>query len=733
VAALRIPSAVPTAPDEAAVPADAAVLAPSAVPAAAPARAVDQRGDQRRDQRPGLESPFPEAVDPLARPTDPIGDGPDGSDDLGVLGGLSPGAVRGLDRAGLDRLAAELRRFLVETVAETGGHLGSNLGAVELTIALHRVFDSPTDRLVWDTGHQAYVHKVLTGRAGDFAHLRRAGGLSGYPNRTESAHDIVENSHASTALSYADGLARADALTSRLAGDLDGASVDADTGAPGALTGVLTGVPSAVMAERPPGRRRVVAVIGDGALTGGLAYEALSNIGTAGTAVVIILNDNGRSYSPTVSRLTTAAGEGTGRLGGAGGGSAGGIGEAGGEVPHGAPDQADRTPGSFFGALGLRYCGPVDGHDVDAVEDALRWAARCAGPVVVHVHTVKGQGYLPAETDAEKCLHDVGPFDVATGRPKLELPPPTYTEAFGTALVAEAGRRPNVVAVTAAMAGPTGLLPFARRFPDRFVDVGIAEQHAVAAAAGMAIGGLRPVVAIYSTFLNRAWDQLYYDVGLHRLPVVFCIDRAGVTGDDGPSHHGLLDLALLTKVPGMTVFAPSCYDDVAEMLRHALDITDGPVAIRWPKTAARVDGSPGHGATGRLLRYGAGRQVCLLGLGKLVGACEDAAERLADRGIDASVWDVRVASPLDDVMLDDAFDHRLVVTAEDGITDGGVGSMVAAALRRRARAGSPAPSVVTCGLPLAYLPHGKADEILAAHRLDGAGLADDALRALAAL
>ena len=689
--------------------------APSAAPAAA---AVDQRADQRGDQRGGLE-PLREAADPLARPTGRIGDGPDGSGDLSGLGGLSPAAVRSLDRAGLDRLAAELRRFLVETVAETGGHLGSNLGAVELTLALHRVFDSPTDRLVWDTGHQAYVHKVLTGRADDFAHLRRAGGLSGYPNRTESAHDIVENSHASTALSYADGLARADALSSRLAGE--------------------------PLADQPIGRRRVVAIIGDGALTGGIAYEALSNIGTAGTPVVIVLNDNGRSYSPTVSRLTTAtareeAGGGAADIAGAGDivgvrgvRGAGGVGRAGDDVPHGAPDQADRTPGSFFGALGLRYCGPVDGHDIDAVEDALRWATRCAGPVVVHAHTVKGRGYLPAETDAEKCLHDVGPFNAATGRPKLELPPPTYTEAFSTALVAEAERRPDVVAITAAMAGPTGLLPFARRFPDRFVDVGIAEQHAVAAAAGMAMGGLRPVVAIYSTFLNRAWDQLYYDVGLHRLPVVFCIDRAGVTGDDGPSHHGLLDLALLTKVPGMTVFAPSCYDDVAEMLRHALDITDGPVAIRWPKTAARVDGSPGHGATGRLLRYGAGRQVCLLGLGKLVGACEDAAERLAERGIDASVWDVRVASPLDDVMLDDAFDHRLVVTAEDGIIDGGVGSMVAAALRRRARPGSAAPSVVTCGLPLAYLPHGKADEILAAHRLDGAGLADDALRAFAAL
>jgi len=594
------------------------------------------------------------------------------------LSWLSPDAIRSLDRPALDRLADDLRRFLIGAVSETGGHLGSNLGAVELTLALHRVFDSPADRIVWDTGHQAYVHKIVTGRAADFCGLRQAGGLSGYPNRDESAHDVVENSHASTALSYADGLARA------------------------------------LRIRAGSGGRHVVAVVGDGALTGGLAYEALNNIGAAGTPVVVVLNDNGRSYSPTVSRLTTAPWE---------------AGDSG---------AARRTPGAFFGALGLRYVGPVDGHDVDALDGALRGAAGCGGPVVVHVHTVKGKGYRPAEDDPEKCLHDVGPFDPATGSPRVGRRGATYTEAFGTALVAEAERRPEVVAVTAAMAGPTGLLPFAGRFPDRFVDVGIAEQHAVTAAAGMAMGGLRPVVAIYSTFLNRAWDQLYYDVGLHRLPVVFCIDRAGVTGDDGPSHHGLLDLALLTKVPGMTVLVPSCYDDVAVMLAQALDITDGPVAIRWPKTEARTGGCPGRGLTGRLLRTAGaetapapvGRRVCLLGVGKMVAACEDAAEALAACGVEATVWDVRVASPLDRVMLADAADHDLVVTAEDGVVEGGVGATAATALHRMARdAGSPAVPVITRGLPVSYLPHGNAGDILAAHGLDGAGLARTVLDA----
>jgi 1-deoxy-D-xylulose-5-phosphate synthase len=594
-----------------------------------------------------------------------------------VLEALSPEALRCMDTVSLEHLAVDIRRFLVGSVARTGGHLGSNLGAVELSLALHRVFDSPSDPIVWDTGHQAYVHKVVTGRAEGFARLRTAGGLSGYPSRRESTHDLVENSHASTAISYADGLARARDLTG--------------------------------------GTHHVVAVVGDGALTGGLAYEALNNIGTAGRRVIVVLNDNGRSYAPTVSRLTTAARA------------------AGGAVAPTAPPGAGETdgPASFFGALGLGYLGPVDGHDVEAVEKALRAAAVEEGPVVVHVHTMKGRGYPPAELDGEKCLHDVAPFDPASGRPRVAKGSvPSYTEAFGAALVAEAARRPEVVAVTAAMTGPTGLLPFAARYGERLVDVGIAEQHAVVAAAGMAMGGLRPVVAIYSTFLNRAWDQLVHDVGMHRLPVVFCIDRAGVTGDDGPSHHGTFDLALLTKIPGMTVLVPSSYEEVAVMLHQALEITDGPVAIRWPKTAARCSGTTGSGLSARRLATGDG-SVCLLGLGKLVEACERAAAELERAGLRATVWDMRAAAPLDPVMLADAAGHRVVVTAEDGIAEGGVGTMVASAVRRYGEAGSPA--VVNRGLPLRYLPHGRADDILAACDLDGPGIADTARDALAAL
>ncbi|HLG67598.1 MAG TPA: 1-deoxy-D-xylulose-5-phosphate synthase [Acidimicrobiales bacterium] len=572
---------------------------------------------------------------------------------------LSPQALRRMDLAELARLADAIRAFLVDAVSATGGHLGPNLGVVELTLALHRVFDSPVDRIVWDTGHQAYVHKLVTGRAAGFARLKRSGGLSGYPNRAESAHDLVENSHASTALSYAFGLSRAAGLR---------------------------------------GGGRVVAVVGDGALTGGLAYEALSNIGAAHAPVIVVLNDNGRSYAPTVSPLADG-----GFLGGA---------------------------GCFFESLGLRYEGPVDGHDLAAVEAALRRAAACGGPVVVHARTRKGRGYPPAEQDGEKCLHDVPPFDPATGRARSPKPPSLdYTATFGAALLEEAARRPELVAVTAAMGGPTGLLGFRDRYPDRFFDVGIAEQHAVTAAAGMAMGGLRPVVAIYSTFLNRAWDQLLFDVGLHRLPVVLCVDRAGVTGEDGPSHHGVYDLALLTKVPGMTVLAPSSCEDLAAMVHQALEITDGPVAIRWPKTPAPGPGSAGNGLSARRLREG--RRVCLLGVGKLAGACEEAAALLEARGVEPTVWDVRVAAPLDPAMLADARRHDVVVTAEDGIVEGGVGRAVAAALGRPGAARSPV--VVCAGLPTAYLPHGSASEILASLGLDGPGLCQKALGALGAL
>jgi len=590
-----------------------------------------------------------------------------------ALEDLSPARLRAMDRPALDRLAAEIRRFLVASVSLTGGHLGSNLGAVELSIALHRVFDSPSDPIIWDTGHQAYVHKVLTGRAEGFVRLRKAGGLSGYPNRAESAHDLVENSHASTALGYADGLARA--------------------------------------RDARGERHHVVAVVGDGALTGGLAYEGLNNIGVARRRVVVVLNDNGRSYAPTVSPLTTAA--------------------TAAPACSGSPAPGSPAPAAFFEALGFSYVGPVDGHDLDELEAALGHAAALPGPVVVHVHTVKGRDYAPAERDAEKRLHDVSPFDAATGLPRVPKGSvPTYTDAFGAAIVREAAERPELVAITAAMTGPTGLIPFAERYGHRLVDVGIAEQHAVTAAAGMAMGGLRPVVAVYSTFLNRAWDQVLYDVGLHHLPVVLCLDRAGVTGDDGPSHHGIFDLALLTKVPGMTVLAPSSYEEVEVMLHDALEHTGGPVAIRWPKTPARRAAETGSGLQARRLTVGDG-SVCLLGVGKLLEACEQAAEMLGEEGVAATVWDVRVASPLDPEMLADARSHAAVVTAEDGIAEGGVGSAVAIALSSGAfGTSSPQPAVATCGLPLAYLPHGKPDEILAAHGLDACGVAGAARLAL---
>ncbi len=567
----------------------------------------------------------------------------------------SPADLRRFDRAQLDRLATEIRAFLVDAVALTGGHLGSNLGVVELTLALHRVFDSPRDTLVWDTGHQSYVHKLVTGRRAAFDRLRQAGGLSGYPNRAESEHDVVENSHASTSASYAFGLAVA-----RDAAGGDGA---------------------------------IVAVIGDGALTGGLAYEALNNIGASGRRVVVVLNDNGRSYAPTVSRL----------VGGSG---------------------TDAC--SFFTALGLRYSGPFDGHDLDVLEPALRDAAAHDGPVLVHVVTRKGAGYGPAEDDDEKNLHDVGTFDPATGRP-AKPGSISYTQAFCDALVALAERDERVVAITAAMPGSTGLLPMEERFPSRTFDVGIAEQHAVTSAAAMAMQGLRPVVAIYSTFLNRAWDQIVYDVGLHRAPVVFCIDRAGITGDDGPSHHGVLDIALMTKVPGMTVWLPSSFEDVGVMLEEAIAWQAGPVAIRWPKTAARhvPPDQVVRGRVARKLRSGA--DVCILAAGKLVEAAEDAAALLASKGIDATVWDVRIV-PLDPRMIEDAARHSVVVTAEDGVVDGGVGSAVLAALAERDD--SPLPRVVTLGTPVAYLPQGKAADLLANLGLDGAGIAAAATKAI---
>ena len=620
----------------------------------------------------------------------------------------SPADLKALSPAELARLATEIREFIVRSVSVTGGHLGSNLGVVELTLALHRVFDSPRDILLWDTGHQAYVHKLVTGRRDDFIHLRQEGGLSGYPNRGESPHDWVENSHASTILSYAHGLAQA------------------------------------VEALDEP--RRVVAVIGDGSMTGGMAFEALNNLGHSGKRVVIVLNDNGRSYAPTVSRLS----ESLSRL----------------RLHPGLKRQRTRLehairelpavgpiaysslqgvysavrevfePHAFFETLGVRYIGPIEGHDIAGVEDALRQAADFNGPIVVHVLTQKGKGYPPAEDDDEKNLHDAPVFDPLTGPPAgWGGAQGLYTQAFTESLVEAAAGDPRVHAITAAMPGPTGLLPFQARFPDRFHDVGIAEQHAVTMAAGMALGGLRPVVAVYSTFFSRAFDQANLDVGLHGLPVVFAIDRAGITGDDGPSHHGVLDLALCLRIPGMTVMAPSSVQEVHEMVRHALTL-DGPVSIRWPKGVARSvePDQVGRGLSARRLsgsEDGAAADVCILAVGKLVEAAEEAAEKLDAEGLTATVWDVRVVKPLDPEMIADAARHRLVITAEDGVRVGGAGSAIADALAVAGLSSSgPAPSVVQLGTPDVYIPQAKPQRIHSELGLDGPGIAESIRRAL---
>ena len=629
-----------------------------------------------------------------------------------------PADLRQLSYPELAELAGEIRDFIVQAVAENAGHLGSNLGVVELTLALHRVFESPTDALLWDTGHQAYVHKILTGRQAGFEQLRQAGGLSGYPNREESPHDFIENSHASTVLSYAYGLA-----------------VGRDLGA--------------------NDLRHIVGIIGDGSMTGGMAYEALNNIGHSRQGVIIVLNDNGRSYAPTISNLTAgptareraefdhpslperiteklSAGLTNIRLNPVYVRRQRRLEQFLRDLPYVGP-QAEKgveafkaavreflQPPSFFEALGVRYVGPVDGHDIEALEQTFRNAVELSaeGPIVVHVLTQKGRGYSPAEDDDEKHLHDAPVFDPAVG------PPPAvvtgYTQAFADAIIKEADADQRVVAITAAMPGPTGLLPFEARFPDRFFDVGIAEQHAVTGAAGMAMGGLRPVVAIYSTFLSRAWDQVVYDVALHRLPVVFCLDRAGITGPDGASHHGVYDMALLSKVPGMRVLAPSSAEDLAVMLHDAIGLADeGPVVLRWPRGAAHHVGEHevGVGLKARMVREGDG-SVAILAVGKMLQAAVQAAAQLAEQGVQATVWDVRSCAPLDPEMIRHAAGHRRVVTAEDGIREGGIGMSIA----DQVHAITDGVHVEVLGIPAKFIPQAPADKILAQFGLDAAGI-----------
>jgi 1-deoxy-D-xylulose-5-phosphate synthase len=600
---------------------------------------------------------------------------------MGHLDRISgPRDLNDLSDTELDALASEIRDFLVAKVSRTGGHLGPNLGVVELTLALHRVFDSPTDRIVFDTGHQAYVHKILTGRAGAFDSLRQEGGLSGYPNQGESDHDIVENSHASTALSYADGLAKAYSIRGE--------------------------------------QRYVVAVIGDGALTGGMAWEALNNIAANhDRKLVMVVNDNGRSYTPTVgglaNHLTTLR---TSpryeqlldlvkrRLKGVGG-----VGPAVYDALHaikkGMKDAL--APQGLFEDLGLKYVGPIDGHDRIAVEQALHQAKRFGGPVIVHVMTKKGFGYDAAERHEADQFHSPGPFDAETGEEKPKGL--TWTDVFAEEMVALGRERKDLVGVTAAMLHPVGLHLFAAKYPERTFDVGIAEQHAATSAAGLAMGGLHPVVAIYSTFLNRAFDQVLMDVALHRCGVTFVLDRAGVTGDDGASHNGMWDMSILQVVPGLRLAAPRDGARLRELLREAVQVSDAPTVVRFPKGPPIADLEPVDRAGGCdvLARSGA-KDVLIVGVGSMASTSVEVADRLVAQGIGVTVVDPRWVKPVDPAIVELAEAHRLVVSVEDSGVVGGCGSVLLQTLND-ARVETP---VRLHGVPQRFLTHAKRAKIL---------------------
>ncbi|NMM86337.1 1-deoxy-D-xylulose-5-phosphate synthase [Rhodococcus sp. SRB_17] len=603
---------------------------------------------------------------------------------MGVLARIQgPDDLRQLSHAEVSELADEIREFLVQKVAATGGHLGPNLGVVELTIALHRIFDSPQDPIIFDTGHQAYVHKILTGRKDQFDTLRKQGGLSGYPCRAESEHDWVESSHASAALSYADGLAKAFALTGQ--------------------------------------NRHVVAVVGDGALTGGMCWEALNNIAAGkDRSVVIVVNDNGRSYAPTIggladhlSALRTAPSyervlDNGRRLVK----KLPWVGRTAYSVLHGmkAGLKDAVSPQVMFTDLGIKYLGPVDGHDEVAMESALRRAKSYGGPVIVHAVTRKGNGYAHAENDVADQMHATGVIDPVTGRSD-KTPVLDWTSVFSDELIAQASRREDIVAITAAMAGPTGLAAFADKFPDRMFDVGIAEQHAMTSAAGLALGGLHPVVAIYATFLNRAFDQLLMDVALLKQPVTVVLDRAGVTGVDGASHNGVWDLSLLGIIPGIRVAAPRDADTLREELGEALLVDDGPTVVRFPKGAVpeaipavkRLDGMVD------VLRASEGERgdVLLVAVGPFAALGLEIAAGLDKQGISVAVVDPRWVLPVSDALVKLADKYALVVTLEDGGVHGGIGSTVSAALR----AAGVHTSCRDLGVPQQFLDHASREAI----------------------
>jgi 1-deoxy-D-xylulose-5-phosphate synthase len=619
---------------------------------------------------------------------------------LDELGG--PSDLRDLAPDELKALAAEIRSFLIAKVSRAGGHLGSNLGVVELTMAIHRVFDSPHDTVVFDTGHQAYVHKILTGRAADFDGLRQQHGLSGYPSRAESPHDVVENSHASTALSYADGLAKAYRLTGE--------------------------------------DRHVVAVVGDGALTGGMAWEALNNIAAADSSkLVIVVNDNGRSYSPTVGglarRLATLRTDPryeelldsvrirlsrTKVVGPP-------VYDALHAIKKGLKDAL--APQGLFEDLGLKYLGPVDGHDRAAVEEALTQARNFGGPVVVHALTRKGHGYPPAERHDVDNFHSLGAFDPETGD-LLAAAATVWTDVFGDEMVALGAERSDIVAITAAMLQPTGLSAFAAAYPDRTFDVGIAEQHAVTSAVGMAMAGLHPVVALYATFLNRAFDQVLMDAALHHQGVTIVLDRAGVTGEDGASHNGMWDMSILQVVPGLRLAAPRDGARLRELLREAVAVDDAPTVLRYPRGAVQPDLEAVEtlGGVDVMVRVG-DPDVLVVGVGSMVETCVDVAHRLQAQGIGVTVVDPRWVKPLAPQLVELAASHRLVVSVEDNGRVGGCGSVLGQAVLD---AGLSVP-VRVFGIPQRFLEHGKRTALLDEFGLDAQALAREITAHMAAL
>ena len=632
---------------------------------------------------------------------------------MGLLETISsPQDLSRLTADQMAQLAEEIRSFLITNVSRTGGHLGPNLGVVELTLAIHRVFDSPRDGVVFDTGHQSYVHKLLTGRQ-DFSTLRQQGGLSGYGDRAESVHDIVESSHASSSLSWADGISRAWKL-------------------------------------RGEGDRIVVAVIGDGALTGGMAWEAVNNIAAdRDRRVVIVVNDNGRSYAPTVGGLANQLSglrrvfldklrthrnyEDTldwwkSRL------QTGGLA---GRFMYRSLHATKKgikdwwAPQGLFEDLGMKYIGPINGHDQAELEEALQDARNYAGPVIVHAMTEKGHGYGPAVAHVDDQFHAIGQIDPETGEPVASSSGPSWTSVFGEEILAIADEREDIVAITAAMQIPVGLGAMAAQHPGRVYDVGIAEQHAVTSAAGMAFGGLHPVVAVYATFLNRAYDQVLMDVGLHRAGVTFVLDRAGVTGPDGPSHHGMWDLALLQSVPSLRIAAPRDAERLREELREAVQVEDAPTVVRFskgsvgPEIAALERLEDG---TDVLLRLGAAsdepgaeRDVLLVAVGTMAELALDVAARLADQGITATVVDPRWVLPVQESVIDLAQDHRLVVCLEDGVKAGGVGSRI----RQEMRARGVDTALNEIGLPVEFLAHGSRDQVLERTGLTARQIAQD--------